>query len=245
MPQDSSSKIRRQIGFFKKLIQRNCASLPQTLTDYDIDEKHPKFDRLDEDQLESLRLELHNIRSSLLKAYSRITSLHDEWTALQQSDPRETEQFDECITKYGDYRTSVTQAVTQLDELDLLLNEVDNEFRGRDLSVSSDSSENPVSNGRFDVNLPFDVKSSRQDDQSLASQMPHPQRHSFNPSPNAVNAPYNNNSLLNFVDASILSKMELPTFDGNMLEFPEFASRFATLVGNKAELDDTTKFSLL
>ncbi|KAL6737584.1 hypothetical protein Aduo_011213 [Ancylostoma duodenale] len=62
MPQDSSSKIRRQIGFFKKLIQRNCASLPQTLTDYDIDEKHPKFDRLDEDQLESLRLELHNIR---------------------------------------------------------------------------------------------------------------------------------------------------------------------------------------
>ncbi|KAL6731267.1 hypothetical protein Aduo_002147 [Ancylostoma duodenale] len=141
--------------------------------------------------------------------------------------------------KYGDYRTSVTQAVTQLEELDHLLNEVDNEFRGRDLSVSSDSSENPVSNGRFDV------KSSRQDDQPLASQMPHPQRHSFNPSPNAVNAPYNNNSLLNFVDASILSKMELPTFDGNMLEFPKFASRFATLVGNKAELDDTTKFPLL
>ncbi|KIH52454.1 peptidase family A16 [Ancylostoma duodenale] len=198
MPQDSSSKIRGQIGFFKKLIQRNCASLPQTLTDYDIDEKHPS-----------------------------------------NPNPRETEQFDEYIMKYGDYRTSVTQAVTQLEELDHLLNEVDNEFRGRDLSVSSDSSENPVSNGRFDV------KSSRQDDQPLASQMPHPQRHSFNPSPNAVNAPYNNNSLLNFVDASILSKMELPTFDGNMLEFPKFASRFATLVGNKAELDDTTKFPLL
>ncbi|KAL6731268.1 hypothetical protein Aduo_002148 [Ancylostoma duodenale] len=87
MPQDSSSKIRGQIGFFKKLIQRNCASLPQTLTDYDIDEKHPRFDRLDEDQLESLCLELHNIRSSLLKVYSRITSLHHEWTALQQSQP--------------------------------------------------------------------------------------------------------------------------------------------------------------
>ncbi|EPB78661.1 Pao retrotransposon peptidase [Ancylostoma ceylanicum] len=239
MPQDNSSKIRRQIGFFKKLIQRSCASIPQTFTDYDIDEKHPKFDRLDEDQLESLRLELHNIRSSLLKAYSRITSLHDEWTALQQSDPRESKQFDEYITKYGDYRTSVTQAVTQLEELDLLLNEVDNEFRGRDLSVSSDSSENPVSNGRFDV------KSSQQDDQPLASQMPHPQRPPFSTSPNAVHAPYTNNALLNFVDASILSKMELPTFDGNMLEFPEFASRFATLVGNKAELDDTTKFSLL
>ncbi|KAK6022547.1 peptidase family A16 [Ostertagia ostertagi] len=44
--------------------------------------------------------------------------------------------------------------------------------------------------------------------------------------------------------------MELPTFmtnghDGNILEFPEFSSRFATLVGNKEELDNTTKFSLL
>ncbi|XGW34576.1 hypothetical protein V3C99_018482 [Haemonchus contortus] len=39
--------------------------------------------------------------------------------------------------------------------------------------------------------------------------------------------------------------MELPTFDGNLLEYPEFASRFATLVGNKTQLDSTTKFSLL
>ncbi|KAK6018859.1 Tas retrotransposon peptidase A16 [Ostertagia ostertagi] len=54
-----------------------------------------------------------------------------------------------------------------------------------------------------------------------------------------------NSSLLNFVDASILSKLELPTFDGNILEYPEFSSRFATLVGNKVQLDDTTKFSLL
>ncbi|KAK6753820.1 hypothetical protein RB195_013044 [Necator americanus] len=119
--------------------------IPQTLKDYGIDEKNPKSDRLDEDQLESLRLELHKITSSLLKADTRIISLHDEWTTLQQSSPRETEQFDEYITKYGDYRTSITQAVTQLEELDLLLNKVDNEFRGRDLSVSSDSSENPVS----------------------------------------------------------------------------------------------------
>ncbi|KAK6753819.1 hypothetical protein RB195_013043 [Necator americanus] len=65
--------------------------------------------------------------------------------------------------------------------------------------------------------------------------MSHPQRHSFNTTPNAVNALYNNNSLLNFVDASILNKMELPTFDGKLLDFPEFASRVATFVGNKAE----------
>ncbi|KAL6723970.1 hypothetical protein Aduo_018910 [Ancylostoma duodenale] len=88
MPQDSSSKIRIQIGFFKRLIQGNYTSIPQSLTDYDTNEKHPKFD---ENQLESLCLELHNTRSSLLKAWSRITFLHDEWTALQRSSPRETE----------------------------------------------------------------------------------------------------------------------------------------------------------
>ncbi|PIO55380.1 hypothetical protein TELCIR_23234 [Teladorsagia circumcincta] len=37
----------------------------------------------------------------------------------------------------------------------------------------------------------------------------------------------------------------IPTFDGNILEYPEFSSRFATLVGNEVQLDDTTKFSLL
>lgn len=46
-------------------------------------------------------------------------------------------------------------------------------------------------------------------------------------------------------EASLLSKMELPIFDGYIFEFPEFSSKFATLVGNKAELDATTKFSAL
>uniref|UniRef100_A0A0N4XAP5 DUF1758 domain-containing protein n=1 Tax=Haemonchus placei TaxID=6290 RepID=A0A0N4XAP5_HAEPC len=52
-------------------------------------------------------------------------------------------------------------------------------------------------------------------------------------------------TLLNFVDASILSKLDLPTFDGNLLDYPEFWARFTTLVDNKPQLDDTTKFSLL
>ena len=51
--------------------------------------------------------------------------------------------------------------------------------------------------------------------------------------------------MMNIVDASLLSRLDLPTFDGNLLEFPEFFSRYSTLIGNKAELDDTNKFSLL
>ncbi|VDP42707.1 unnamed protein product [Heligmosomoides polygyrus] len=52
-------------------------------------------------------------------------------------------------------------------------------------------------------------------------------------------------STMSFVDASILSRLDLPTFDGNLLEYPEFFSRYSSLIGNKTELNDTTKFSLL
>ncbi|EYC04282.1 hypothetical protein Y032_0089g2328 [Ancylostoma ceylanicum] len=50
---------------------------------------------------------------------------------------------------------------------------------------------------------------------------------------------------MSFVDASILSKLDLPLFEGNLLEFPEYWARFSTLVGDKPQLDGTTKFSLL
>ncbi|EYC45066.1 hypothetical protein Y032_0440g1511, partial [Ancylostoma ceylanicum] len=242
MPHNDSSRLRRQIGFFKKLIQRNCSSVAQTLSEYEIESKQPSLSKLDVDQLEALRLELHTTRTSLLKAYTRLTSLHDEWSVLQQSDPLELDAFAEYIAKYGDYRTSVTQAVSQLEELDSLLNEIDNEFRGRDLSLSSEASDSAASDDRHEA------KPIQPIDRQLPS---HPNAPMSHPDPllprtttTAANAPYNS-SLLNFVDASILSKLELPTFDGNLLDYPEFSARFATLVGNKPQLDNTTKFSLL
>ncbi|KAK6021482.1 zinc knuckle, partial [Ostertagia ostertagi] len=45
--------------------------------------------------------------------------------------------------------------------------------------------------------------------------------------------------------ASILSKLDLPIFEGNLLEFPEYWARFSTLIGDKPQLDGATKFSLL
>ncbi|KAK6726403.1 hypothetical protein RB195_004617 [Necator americanus] len=52
-------------------------------------------------------------------------------------------------------------------------------------------------------------------------------------------------NLCNFVDASLLSKVDLPMFSGSILEFLEFWERFSTLIGNKPHIDDATKFSLL
>ncbi|KAK6016282.1 Pao retrotransposon peptidase [Ostertagia ostertagi] len=225
-----SAKIRRQIGFLKKQIQRYCSSIAQTLTDYSVDAKNSEFTQLDNDQLESLRFELQSTKSNLLRAYNRITFLHDEWAILQESDANEAQLFQDYVTKYGDYRISASEAVAQLENLDLLLDDLEAEFHKRNISISSGSSDN--------TDDQLNPKASNYDNPLV--DRPNPS----NVTQQAIITPCNT-SLINFVDASILSKMELPTFDGNILEFPEFSSRFATLVGNKEELDNTTKFSLL
>ncbi|VDO94823.1 unnamed protein product [Heligmosomoides polygyrus] len=111
MPQYDSSKIRRQIEFFKKHIERTCSSIHNTLAEYKVDIKHPNLAQLVDDQLESLRLDLQMLRSSLLKEYEKIAALHEEWATMQQSSSQEAEIFDNYVTRYGDFRTSVHQAL--------------------------------------------------------------------------------------------------------------------------------------
>ncbi|KAK6761931.1 hypothetical protein RB195_022866 [Necator americanus] len=238
---ESSNKCRNATAreydassaYFKKQLHRLCSAAALTAQEFNVDPKQPKLDNLDDDEIEALRLEISTTRSSLLKTYTRITKLHDEWIVIQQSDPHKLKVFDEYVSKYGDYRTSITEAVNQLEEMDVLLNTMDEEFTRRNLSIPSDSfNTSPEEEhdhtwlNRTEAATTTMRTTSR--DKSIGSQVP-----------------ATNSSLLNFVDASILSKLELPTFDGNLLDYPEFASRFATLVGNKTQLDDTTKLSLL
>ncbi|CAJ0607480.1 unnamed protein product [Cylicocyclus nassatus] len=216
---NSSANIRRQIGFFKKQLQKFCSEATDSLREYDISPTAPRLEALDDDAIETFRLELTTIRSNLLKNYAKITKLDEEWNTLQQANPEEQQVLAEYIKKYGDYHDSIADAVKQLEVLDVLLNSIDQEFARRRLPASSISSE---------THTP--------DEDQLWN------RGTLHTStiPQISDA-----SLSNFVDASILSKLELPTFDGNLLDYPEFQSRFATLVGNKLQLDDTTKFSLL
>ncbi|VDK62129.1 unnamed protein product [Cylicostephanus goldi] len=216
---NSSANIRRLIGFFKKQLQKICSEATDSVREYDISPTAPRLEVLNDDAIETFRLELTTIRSNLLKAYAKITKLDEEWNTLQQVNPEEQQVLAEYIKKYGDYHDSIADAVKQLEVLDVLLNSIDQEFARRHLPASSISSE---------THTP--------DEDQLWN------RGTLHTSaiPQTSDA-----SLLNFVDASILSKLELPTFDGNLLDYPEFQSRFATLVGNKLQLDDTTKFSLL
>ncbi|VDK76366.1 unnamed protein product, partial [Cylicostephanus goldi] len=221
---DNSASLRRQIGFFKKHIQRLCSDAEQSLKDYNIDINTPHFETLNDDALETFRLEIANTRSSLLKAYTKIRKLDEEWTILQKSIPDEQQIYDEYVKKYGDYHIVIAEAVKNLENMDALLNTIDQECSTRRLSLSSATSE---------PNTPEDETNWNTGNRTSHNTPQIPINH-------AADA-----SLMNFVDASIVSKLELPTFDGNLLDYPEFSSRFATLVGNKIQLDDTTKFSLL
>ncbi|EPB74949.1 Pao retrotransposon peptidase [Ancylostoma ceylanicum] len=50
---------------------------------------------------------------------------------------------------------------------------------------------------------------------------------------------------LNYFDASLLTRLDLPSFSGNLLEFPEFWARYHALIHCKTTLSGATKFSLL
>ncbi|KAK6031209.1 peptidase family A16 [Ostertagia ostertagi] len=50
---------------------------------------------------------------------------------------------------------------------------------------------------------------------------------------------------MNFLDAALLSRLDMPSFSGNLLDFPTFWSRYNALVHSKIDLSDATKFSLL
>ncbi|KAK5967328.1 hypothetical protein GCK32_008960 [Trichostrongylus colubriformis] len=169
-------------------------------------------------------------RSKAFKAYSKLTQLHSEWQLLQ-NDRAERTVFDEYISKYGDYREIISSSAKQLEQLDLLMNEIDKSYPERNLPVPSNSSG-------------ADSYDNTGTDRELHERPRHQPCH-FLPRPEVCSNNQSTMHLLNFVDASILSKLELPTFDGNLLEYPEFSARFATLVGDKPQLDNVTKLSLL
>ncbi|VDP00907.1 unnamed protein product [Heligmosomoides polygyrus] len=141
-PSHDSAQIRCQIEFFKKKLHRYISSATSLLKDYFVSYEDERFDHLNNDELENFRQEISATRKHLLNANRKITQLNDEWTLLQSSTTDESMVFEEYITKYGDYRESITSAVNQLEQLDYLMNAIDNEYAKRNLHVPSDSSDN-------------------------------------------------------------------------------------------------------
>ncbi|XGW33966.1 hypothetical protein V3C99_018032 [Haemonchus contortus] len=124
-PPEESTQLRRQIGPFKKLLQRYTSTSTSILKDYQVSPEAHQVDHLDNDELETFPQEISSVRKRLLNTYEKITTLNDAWSTLQHSDANESPIFDKYIAKYGDYRASITAAVNQLEQLDYLMNALD------------------------------------------------------------------------------------------------------------------------
>ncbi|KAK6027473.1 peptidase family A16 [Ostertagia ostertagi] len=213
-----SQKIRRQIGIQKKKLARHIEVFKQILRDNNIPEKEVGFQQFSDEEITEFQEEIIDARNKLLKAYSLIERLHTEWSSAQEADPNERLVFTQYLEKYGDYTKTIQEAVSTLENSDELLNHLDTEFAKRQLPIQMTQPHNYE--GTPQQLLHVQQLSSKQQRQETTS-------------------------TTNFVDASILSRLDLPSFDGNLLEYPEFFARYSTLIGDKKELDDTTKFSLL
>ncbi|KAJ1360659.1 hypothetical protein KIN20_019689 [Parelaphostrongylus tenuis] len=156
------------------------------------------------------------------KADGRIFKLHNDWQPLLDSSSDEKDNLGHFITTHGYYRETIGTSVTLLENLAPSLNSLDSELSKRGLQTLYDASD----------------KASKRN-VALAPEDPQPAASS------TMTVNRNSPSLLNFVDTSILSKLELSSFVGYLLNYPEFSARFATLVDNKKQSDDTTKSSLL
>ncbi|KAK5985435.1 hypothetical protein GCK32_016974 [Trichostrongylus colubriformis] len=176
--------------------------------------------------LTEAHLQLHH-------SYSRIQQLHDSWSAARNADPKEEEVYDNYIKKYGDYTNIVQEAVITLESVDGILNAVDMEFIERHIQIPADTNGN--------------TSSVRNDSSELLNNT-HLNSEKIHSSPNTRQHDQSSGqaaATMNFVDASILSRLDLSTFDGNPLEYAEYFARFSALIGDKKQLDDATKFSLL
>ncbi|WKX90962.1 hypothetical protein Q1695_009644 [Nippostrongylus brasiliensis] len=64
-------------------------------------------------------------------------------------------------------------------------------------------------------------------------------------SPHEAQRDVGENYDFNYFDASLLARLELPSFSGDIFEFQEFWARYNTLIHSKRTISDATKFSLL
>ncbi|KAK6020832.1 hypothetical protein OSTOST_13508 [Ostertagia ostertagi] len=132
-----------------------------------------------------------------------LQSLRDNWTVLQQSDANEKRIFEDYIGKYGDYRGIIADTVTHLEQCDELLNFIDKRYARQKLNPPSDSSDASRDN--------HDTHRQPRSHEIRKTATLHSIANSYHRHPIAAT----DSTLLNFVDASILTKLELPTFDGN------------------------------
>ncbi|KAK5977275.1 Tas retrotransposon peptidase A16 [Trichostrongylus colubriformis] len=235
---DNSASIRRQIGKVTRQVARCIAAVYDMFNDYEVNLDNPHLNDLTSDDLPIFTKDVHLVRSNLLRYYDRLEHLHQQWQAIIPTNPTEENTFTTYIEKYGDYRSNLHQAVAVLEKMDSAVDQLHQEFKKRGVPfpvptpATSDASSHDSNLDNFKA-------------ADIIMTAPAHQQPMVNTYPVRHTADSASNQMFNFVDASLLSKIDLPTFSGSLLDFQEFWERFSTLIGNKPNIDDATKFSLL
>ncbi|KAK6735749.1 hypothetical protein RB195_018780 [Necator americanus] len=214
---------RQQIGIVKRQIRKTLGELQRE------DFKLTQLQTLTDNELLNVYESHTSAHGSLFRVYFRINRWWTNWQKLMESHPEEEGILHTNISKYGDFRELINDAVFTLQKLDNERPQIETELQRRQLQFEpytesdADSLQSSEPSSTFPIPQPT----------AVSSVQVHPPIQHVEP------------SNLSFVDASILSKLDLPVFEGNLLDFPEFWQRFSTVVGDKPQLDDATKFSLL
>ncbi|KAK6009763.1 hypothetical protein OSTOST_25279 [Ostertagia ostertagi] len=157
--------------------------------------------------------------------------LWKKWQQLLETNPEEEGTLQIYINKYGDFRKLFNDAISTLQKLD-------NERPFKEKEIEKRKLE-------FNPYTESDAESLQSTEQSMSSPILPAAAVSTDIQPRIQHPLSTATQNLSFVDAPILSKQDLPVFEGNLLEFPEHWARFSTLVGDKPQLDGATKLSLL
>ncbi|KAK5976943.1 Tas retrotransposon peptidase A16, partial [Trichostrongylus colubriformis] len=219
-----SGIIRQQIGIAKRQLLKALQ---------DAEKEHAEQDQIQQSTNDDI-LAIYEGQTSthdyLYRTYARVDRLWKQWIELIQGNPEEEAILQKYITKYGDFRLLLNDAISTLERLDQERQLIEAELRRRKIE--------------FEPYIESDGDSQHSSEHPMAHQIPHP-AYVTTASPQIPTSQTPATSNMSFVDASILSKLDLPIFEGNLLEFPEYWARFSTLIGDKPQLDGATKFSLL
>ncbi|KIH68733.1 hypothetical protein ANCDUO_00924 [Ancylostoma duodenale] len=185
-----SGNTRRQIGIRKKQLIRQCDAIEQILRDYNVPKQPATPTHLTTEEITAFREELSDAQNQLLQIYTNTEQLHSDWSKAQVSDPKEEEIFQQYVEKYGDYTKIIQRAAGVLGNVDELMNAIDADFVKRRLPIPKKHNDAP--------------KPPYSDDRQQGW--------------TRTNQPQTNlTSAMNFVDAFILSRLDLPSFDGRAL----------------------------
>ncbi|ETN87136.1 hypothetical protein NECAME_01295 [Necator americanus] len=179
--------LRQQIGIAKRQLRK---ALEESQTEH---AEEAQIQQLKDDDILAAYEEHTSAHDSLHRVYSRLDRVRKQWQGLLRTNLEEEDILQQYITKYGDFRLLLNDAVSILERLDHERPLIENELRKRDLN--------------FEPYTESDVDSQPSSEPSTIHHASRPTTiPTVNMTPYIPDSQTTATANISFVDASILSK---------------------------------------